>query len=141
MAFVPAVTRVMEEGEVVDMCSVAMGDGVGVREVLVVVTTQGELEIINIESLEVMAVHRSCGGCGFVCCTAWSLVSSWVAVATREGRVEVVRVCELGIEGGREDVIGEQSQTELSQSKSVSHLTSYCVCVCVCLVQSVRGRD
>ncbi|CAI8029167.1 Baculoviral IAP repeat-containing protein 6 [Geodia barretti] len=96
---VPEVRRVTmaEEEGIVDMCHVAMGDSGAMRETLVVVTTGGDFQILDVNSLQVMAVHMSAGGCGFTLCTAWSSsTGSWVAVATREGSMEVVRVCRVG---------------------------------------------
>ena len=58
VVFVPVVRRVMGEGEdkVVDMCPVAVGDGEDVKGMLVVMTTRGNLQILNVESLEVLII-------------------------------------------------------------------------------------
>lgn len=55
VASVPVVRRVtlQEEEGVVDMCHVAMGDGGDVKEMLVVVTTGGEIQILDVISLQV----------------------------------------------------------------------------------------
>ena len=86
------------------------------------------LVVHHVGSLQVMAVHSLSGGCGFHHCTAWSSsVGSWVAVATQEGKVQVVRVCELRTGGGGEG----ESVTKLSLGKSVSLLESQSqLCAC-----------
>ena len=55
VASVPVVRRVtlQEEEGVVDMCHVAVGDGGDVKEMLVVVTTGGEIQILDVISLQV----------------------------------------------------------------------------------------
>ena len=69
-------------------------------------------------SLQVVGVYRSSSGCGFHHCTSWSSsTGSWVATATREGRVEVVRVCGLGGGGGGGE---KEEKNSLIQSKNHS---------------------
>ena len=165
VASVPVVRRVTmaEEEGIEDMCHVAMGDSGAMKETLVVVTTGGDVQILDVNSLQVrirliillrvelyklrrkektnwssslafnrtcsknnlrnvpfilqvVAVHTSAGGCGFTLCTAWSSsTGSWIAMATREGSVEVVRVCKVGA-GGR-GAEGEIQASLISQSK------------------------
>lgn len=44
---------------------------------------------------QVLASHTAPSGCGYCRCTAWNANGSWVAAATEEGRVEVMRVCDV----------------------------------------------
>ena len=55
VASVPEVRRVTmaEEEGIVDMCHVAMGDSGAMRETLVVVTTGGDFQILDVNSLQV----------------------------------------------------------------------------------------
>ena len=70
-----------------------------------------------------MTSHTVSGGCGFSTCTAWGAHGGWVATATPEGRVEVVRVCDVG--GGDGGVVTAEEQS--SEDANLEHCKVRCL--------------
>ena len=66
-----------------------------------------------------MTSHTIADGCGFSSCTAWGAHRGWVAAATPEGRVEVVRVCDVG--GGEDGDVHVVTTKDSSEVATLEH--------------------